>query len=70
MRIACSSPRFVLLAKSMPIKAHVASAMNCDREANSIIPVKPMVYLPVPVQMKKGNAVLSSDDAALTQQAL
>ena len=33
-------------------------AMSYDEEANSIIPVKPMVYLVAPVKMKKGDFVL------------
>lgn len=33
-------------------------ALHHDEEANSIIPVKPMVYLTVPIKMKKGDFVL------------
>ena len=32
--------------------------MHYDDEANSIIPVKPMVYLVAPIKMKKGDFVL------------
>ena len=32
--------------------------MHYDEEANSIIPVKPMVYLVAPIKMKKGDFVL------------
>ena len=33
-------------------------AMNFDEEANSIIPVKPMVYLTESIKMKKGQFIL------------
>ena len=32
--------------------------MHYDEEANSIIPVKPMVYLTHPIKMSKGTFVL------------
>ena len=32
-------------------------AMHFEEDAKSIIPIKPMVYLTVPVKMKKGTSV-------------
>ena len=37
-----------------------AMTMHYDEEANSIIPVKPMVYLVAPSKMKEGDFVLLS----------
>ena len=38
-------------------RANLLMAMNFDYEANSIIFVNPMVYLTVPVKMRKGTSV-------------
>ena len=39
-------------------RVHLMMTMHYDEEANSIIPVKPMVYLVAPIKMKKGDFVL------------
>ena len=39
-------------------RVKLVMTMHFDEEANSIIPVKPMVYLVAPIKMKKGDFVL------------
>ena len=39
-------------------RLRVVPAMNFDEDSNSIIPVKPIVYLTAPIKMKKGDFVL------------
>ena len=40
------------------IMTHQAMIKHEDEEVNSIIPVKPMVYLTAPIKLKKGEFVL------------